>query len=263
MLVSCGSRPALLLALSVLFAACKAYDRGALDTDPAPNPDAGDGAVFVPEDGGPQSNPAGRDPGGQGGRGGAGDAGPAPSSCEDGTACEGDCVERCNGLDDDCDGVSDEDDATASCAADHTAALCSEGECLIVQCLDEYRDCDRDVATGCETAPEDPNHCGRCGMRCDLPNAIPSCEEGRCVAIGCAMGSGDCDGDRQSCETPLNSLVDCGGCGEPCGGLANASPQCDSGSCGVKECLGNFGDCDGEGDTGCATSLDSLENCGG
>ena len=132
-----------------------------------------------------------------------------------------------------------------------------------MQCRDDYRDCDRDADTGCETAPDDPNHCGRCGLVCDLPNAIATCDDGRCVAIGCAEGAGDCDGDGQSCETPLNTLDNCGDCGGPCGGLANASPQCDSGSCGIKECLGNFGDCDDDAENGCETTLDSLEDCGG
>ena len=100
MLVFRGARPALLIVLAVLSSACKAYDRGALDPDPLSPPDAGDGGVIVPGDGGPSPMPAGRDPGGQAGRGGNRDAGPAPPpSCgenEDGPSCEGDCVERCN-----------------------------------------------------------------------------------------------------------------------------------------------------------------------
>ena len=98
-----------------------------LQPDPLVNADAGDGAVIVPGDGGPSPITAGRDPG-QAGRGGGRDAGPAPApSCEanaDGPQCEGDCVERCNGLDDDCDGVSDEDEATAELrGGSHLGAL--------------------------------------------------------------------------------------------------------------------------------------------
>ena len=262
MLVFRGSCPALLIAFAVLSSLpARPTIAGALDPERLPQPDAGDGAVIVPGDGGPSPLPAGRDPGGQAGRGGGRDAGPAPApSCEenaDGPQCNEDCHERCNGEDDDCDGEPTRT-APRRLRGEHALSVCDEGACLIVECQDDYRDCDatphrlRDGARRSRSLRP-------CGHACDLPNAIEGCEDGECVAVGCEGGYGDCDGDRLSCETPLVGLEHCGGCDTACGGLDQASPQCDSGSCGVQACLGNFGDCDGDPDNGCETTLDTLD----
>ncbi|HMI91949.1 MAG TPA: lectin-like protein, partial [Polyangiales bacterium] len=211
--------------------------------------DGGPGAIEPVRDGGRPVNPI--------------DAGSTVADCAanaGSTLCPTSCPERCNALDDDCDGRVDED-GDAMCAADHTVSVCSAGECLIVECLDDHRDCDDDAGSGCEASPTDPAHCGTCGFECVLEHATAACSAGSCVVAACEAGFGDCDGDATSCETSLDSLTHCGECGGTCGGLAHASPLCDGGSCGVKSCLGNFADCNGRGDDGCETSLDALDQC--
>ena len=249
---------------------CSVHDSDALT--PRVRPDAmvaSDGGQNGPRDGSDDPGNPRDGATGSGGSAAPGDAGPdagASPDCSpnpDDPSCPERCSEVCNGVDDDCDGVADEVAADAACSVEHTTSVCSRGECLVIECLDQYRDCDGSTANGCEVAPDDPLNCGRCGASCDLPGALEGCENGECFASGCDDGVADCDSDRLSCETMLVGLEHCGGCNQPCGGLAQASPQCDSGSCGVKDCLGNFGDCDQRGENGCETALDSLEHCGG
>jgi alpha-tubulin suppressor-like RCC1 family protein len=51
------------------------------------------------------------------------------------------------------------------------------------------------------------------------------------VCYGCPAGFGDCDGNpANGCETPLDTLQDCGGCGVACGGPCS-SATCATGTC--------------------------------
>ncbi|HMJ03130.1 MAG TPA: lectin-like protein, partial [Conexibacter sp.] len=270
-----------MLALACGALGCSVIDGSELEARGRPDSsiaaDGGNGNGDPPDATGPQRPDAQAGAGAGGSRpdpGTAGsnappDSGPDPTptpNCTpnpDDPSCPERCDEQCNGVDDDCDGVADEVDADFACNVGHTTSLCSRGSCLVIECLDDYRDCDGNAQNGCEIAPDDVAHCGRCGFSCELPGALESCVAGECVASDCEPGLGDCDGDALSCETTLATLDHCGGCDVPCTGLAQASPQCDSGSCGVKACLGNFGDCDHVAENGCETPLDSFEHCGG
>jgi hypothetical protein len=104
------------------------------------------------------------------------DGTPPPQDAGAYDACVPD--ERCNGVDDDCDGATDEDFDTQT----------------------------------------DPEHCGACGNACAAANATPSCAEGTCVIDACDPGFGDCDGvPSNGCETDTtSSAAHCGGCGMAC-----------------------------------------------
>jgi len=86
-------------------------------------------------------------------------------------------TEICNGVDDDCDGMVDEDFDLMS----------------------------------------DPMNCGGCGVICDFRNATGSCQAGSCRITACNMGFEDCDMmGGNGCETDLNDPMSCGSCTNRC-----------------------------------------------
>jgi hypothetical protein len=108
-------------------------------------------------------------------------------------------------------------------------------------------DCDGDI-------DEDPDEI------CDLPGAVAQCVKGDCVITECAGLLGNCDGDTATgCETPLDTLDDCGACGSVCDGDTCAGGICTViGGCDAEE----LADCDGNLDNGCETALTTLIDCG-
>lgn len=90
----------------------------------------------------------------------------------------------------------------------------------VPSCAVGFGDCDEDADNGCEASfDSDPEHCGRCGKACDLPNARSGCRESSCIVLTCAGGRADCDGRAgNGCETVLaTSPGHCGRCGNACG----------------------------------------------
>ncbi|HEY8432510.1 MAG TPA: sialidase family protein, partial [Sandaracinaceae bacterium] len=119
--------------------------------------------------------------------------------------CEYECtpspsgVEECNGLDDDCDGRTDEDFMTDS----------------------------------------DPNNCGRCGRVYSFPNATPRCTAGTCgfdPATDCHPGFSDRDGVQlNGCEYPCTPTADpteiCDGLDNDCDGRVDGATADAGGAC--------------------------------
>jgi len=98
---------------------------------------------------------------------------------------------------------------------------------------------------------------------CTLANAAAACTGGECVVGACDAGTGDCDGvDANGCETTLSSDAEnCGRCGNVCPAPAGASAVCVGSTCTVA-CASGFGDCDGDPENGCETSLTTDAACG-
>ncbi len=125
----------------------------------------------------------------------------------------------------------------------------------------------------CETdIHDDVRNCGGCGVVCNLANAQAACVKGRCVMVGaCADGFGDCDGRvATGCETPLDTVENCGGCASVDPAFACARPystaECTDRVC-RQLCEGGRGDCNGNLSEptadGCETDLTaSLDHCG-
>ena len=176
--------------------------------------------------------------------------------------CPQSCPERCNGRDDDCDGEVDEAPSTERCSLAQADSVCSDGACRIVSCREGYRDCDEHADNGCEVVPWDPAHCQGCGRGCGIEHADALCVSGACQVATCQLGWGDCDEDRLSCETRVDSDQHCGVCGRACEQLPNARAGCTAGRCQVRECDKGHGDCDGNPDNGCEQRLTSLKHCG-
>ncbi len=147
------------------------------------------------------------------------------------------------------------------CANPHGTTSCSGGVCRPV-CEGLWGDCDASRENGCETQLNTLNDCGQCGRLCALDHASESCSTGTCVIVSCESGWGDCNGvDSDGCENSLDSLTDCGACGQSCS-RTNATASCSGDTCHIASCNSGWGDCNGVDSDGCENSLDSLADCG-
>jgi hypothetical protein len=183
--------------------------------------------------------------------------------------------ERCNELDDDCDGRIDEDfdlqtdivhcgGCGIGCARMNATAVCVGGMCTIGACNEGFGSCDGDHLDGCEADfATDPAHCGGCGTPCTFPNAAASCVGRTCTLGACATGFADCDLDpANGCERPLTTVTDCGGCDVPCS-VAGGTATCATGTCAIETCDPLLGDCDLDPANGCERPIGTLTDCGG
>jgi hypothetical protein len=96
------------------------------------------------------------------------------------------------------------------------------------------------------------------------PSGTACAAHASCAASACACDApwDDCDGaSTNGCEADL--LADsahCGACFNPCTN-AHGTTACAGGVC-DPECVGLWGDCDGDVDNGCESSLSTLTHCG-
>lgn len=99
------------------------------------------------------------------------------------------------------------------------------------------------------------------GTGCTLPQASSTCQGGTCGGDGtaaCLPGYGNCDGDAlNGCETALDTLTDCGGCGTPCN-VANGVASCATGVCTTVSCDVNYSLCSGA----CVDEGSDSDHCG-
>ena len=88
---------------------------------------------------------------------------------------------------------------------------------------------------------------------CTVPDGgIPECPD----------GTGDCNGDPvDGCETSLDSVDHCGGCGQVCQ-LPHAMESCAAQVCAIAGCEDGWADCDSTDDNGCEQSLRTADDCG-
>ncbi|MCC6877832.1 MAG: hypothetical protein IT378_26210 [Sandaracinaceae bacterium] len=107
-------------------------------------------------------------------------------------ACSG--VERCNGVDDDCDGLTDEGDLNAECSARPgvVSGVCSSGRCVLT-CDTNREDCNGESMDGCEAALDSIETCGSCSTRCMWACGPTGCNDPVNVSVGnehaCAVRS--------------------------------------------------------------------------
>ncbi len=204
------------------------------------------------------------------------------NKCPVGWTCDSDeqaCVDRCakEGKPDRCFGtcvnlqVDDDNCGTCGTKCDSTGpglpALppdmyygCGNGECGVAKCAeDAARNCNGDVADGCEVRLFTNENCTACGNAC-APGKLCAEVGGRYKCV-CDDGMTFC-GD--SCRRLQDDPENCGGCRRRCPGLeaAHFAPTCTNGSCGGK-CEDGFADCDDLMANGCEvdTRVDNR-HCG-
>ncbi len=177
-------------------------------------------------------------------------------------------VERCNTLDDDCDGQTDEGYALGQacaagegecrntgglvCALDGGSAVCDALPLPPVAELCDTRDNDCDGATD-EAFPQlgeacdspDPDQCARGYWGCDLRTGDVACFDDLPSPEVCNYLDDDCDGEVDNGIDIFSDPENCGACGEVC--------PAPNGSCRAGVCYRNYwvsaeGGSDAEGD---------------
>ncbi|MBW2700697.1 MAG: putative metal-binding motif-containing protein [Deltaproteobacteria bacterium] len=215
-----------------------------------------------------------------------------------GNGCEYPCTltefiqERCDGLDNDCDLLTDADELAGVtdpaqrrsiidnlCPPRMNATVDPDGVCFSPYrctyiCDSERGDCitpdldnlvpalgEDDSSNGCETDLRgNPSHCGACGNTCD-PNEI-------CNGLSCRCGSTgpDCAGNNTDycCGTTCTDLrsdeSNCGGCGTICQTI-HGTNTCINATC-TPSCDAGWGNCDLNNNNGCETYLWEDDACG-
>ena len=204
---------------------------GTVDAGGATN-DAGGAVDATAGDGGGTTDAGGSD------AGGSGDVVDKPDGCSD--------KEKCNGLDDDCDGLTDED----ICADDNA--------CTVDKCLAEFEVCAHD-------AVKDDTPCDN-GQKCNGPDY---CQGGVCLpgpATNCNDGNpcttDSCDKVKNACNN--KPVADGTNCSD--GSACTLGDQCGKGLC----LPGSVTKCDDQNDCttdacdpkkGCSNTLADGKKC--
>lgn len=110
-----------------------------------------------------------------------------------GLACAGEtkrCDGRCVPTTDPATGCADP--TCTPCAVPNGEASCADGACTLQACGLGWGDCDGDPVNGCETSLRtSPEHCGRCGRRCEAGSVCSggTCERGQVAATRAWLGA--------------------------------------------------------------------------
>jgi hypothetical protein len=148
-----------------------------------------------------------------------------------------------------------------SCTNYHGTNQCTSSGCQPT-CAAGWGDCDGNKNNGCETQLNTLTDCAACGRSCTKAHGTPTCASGSCQIAACNSGWDDCSANEASandgCETQLNTLTNCNGCGVACN-LAHGTASCGTGQCVLTGCTSGFADCSSQ--AGCETSLGTTSNC--
>jgi hypothetical protein len=163
----------------------------------------------------------------------------SPDNCPAGQFCDGtQCVQGCS--------------TTAQCSGTNDAGASTQ-QCCGGACTD--------VASSVD-------NCGGCTMACSTSHIARHCSAGSCDGT-CLSGYGDCNSDKRSdgCESPLDTVTNCGACGATCDSANSNGASCVGSGCTYTSCKAGFLDCNKTApDTNgceCATATTAAEGTAG
>ncbi|MGC4113782.1 MAG: hypothetical protein QM765_03805 [Myxococcales bacterium] len=183
-------------------------------------------------------------------------------------------AEACNGVDDNCDGKTDEDMPDVTCGQGEcavTVKACLEGVAQTCTpktgsdelCNGKDDNCDGRTDEGFDLNSVD--RCGSCGTVCTVAHGTPGCKSGACYVAHCDQGWDDCDLKYETgCEANLaTDDKNCSVCLNECD-LPFASAKCEASTCVVDRCIEGHWDVDPSKpgcEYGCTPTAGGVEQC--
>jgi len=183
-------------------------------------------------------------------------------------------VEACNGVDDDCDGLTDRDDG------DLTGPRCEGAKGVCAAVTTPARLCDRGAWAGCDAeafAASPDYEAGRelscdgrdndCDGQSDEDFVLVQLDDRRVTGVGVACGAGECAGGTTGCNASGDGLVcdgetltvpeRCNGKDDDCDGLTDAADP----TLAIVECELQLGVCAGASKPTAICDQDGFSDC--
>ena len=152
---------------------------------------------------------------------------------------------------------------TGDCFSANGTAYCNDQTCCENVCASDAFCCNTEWDSLCAGAANEICCGGSDAGDCFSANGTPSCNEGTCCEIVCALDPFCCDVEWDSaCANQAANSCQCGGSNAGDCFSANGTPYCNNGTCCENVCASDAFCCNIEWDSLCASAADDI-CCGG